>query len=96
MPTPLTPTERRLRAQLAANTRWAQTDRAAASEAARERQLVHFENVVDPNRELHPAERARRADNARRAHMAELSLKSAKARRLRSEADRLDAESQAS
>lgn len=93
---PLSPAERSLRAQLAANTRWASTDRDEASRKASARQLEKFEREVDPDGTLHPAERAKRAENARRAHMSALSLKAAKARRLRAEADRLDAEAVAS
>jgi hypothetical protein len=92
----LTAAERSLRAQSAANTRWAHTDRRQASEDARERQLRRFEKLVDPDGIQSPEERALRAENARKAHMASLALKSAKARRLRREAAALDAEVRAS
>lgn len=78
----LSPSERSLRAQIAANTRWANTDRRQASEDARRKRLTHFENVVDPDGTLAPAERIQRAENAMRAEMQRLALKSAKARRL--------------
>jgi len=42
-----------------------------------------FENLVDPDRKLDPAERDRRADRARRAYMLTLAAKSAEARRKR-------------
>jgi hypothetical protein len=45
--------------------------------------LAKFERQVDPNNDLLPAERAKRAENARKAHYAELALKSARARRRR-------------
>lgn len=77
----LTPAERSLRAQLAANARWSRTDRVQASQDARDRQRRKFENEVDPDRVLPTDERARRADNAAKAHMAALALKSVKARR---------------
>lgn len=44
--------------------------------AARQAFLSRFDDQVDPQRVLAPAERARRADAARRLHMSRLSLKS--------------------
>lgn len=69
----LTPSERVLRARLAAHEKWAQT--------ARQAFLDRFERQVDPDGILDPAERARRAESAKRAHFLRLSLKSARARR---------------
>jgi hypothetical protein len=43
--------------------------------------LDKFEEQVDPNQELAPAERAKRAEHARKAHYKRLALKSAQARR---------------
>jgi hypothetical protein len=43
--------------------------------------LAKFEHEVDPDGLLAPAERAKRAENARKAHMTRLSLLAAKARR---------------
>jgi hypothetical protein len=40
-----------------------------------------FENLVDPERRLDPAEREVRADRARRAYMLTLAARSAEARR---------------
>ncbi len=75
---------RSLRARVAANARWAQTeDRTRATEKAREAALRRFENEVDPDGVLEPAERERRAGYARKAHMLGLALKSSKARRAR-------------
>lgn len=75
----LTPAERTLRARLAAHAGHAQgkTNTAPARAAFRER----FEKEVDPEGELDPNERARRAEHALKAHMTGLALKSAKARR---------------
>jgi hypothetical protein len=42
--------------------------------------MGRFERQVDPDGVLSPVERARRADNAKRAYFAELALKSSKAR----------------
>jgi hypothetical protein len=83
----LTPSERVLRASLAANTSWANTpDRTTRTEPGRQAMLAKFEQQVDPDGTLPPAERAKRAKNLRRAHMQRLALKSAKTRRLRKQA----------
>ena len=76
-----------MRGRLAAHTRWRNEDPAEASEAARQRQLDRFEREVDPDGTLPPADRARRAEHARKAYMLGLALKSAKARRIRREAE---------
>lgn len=90
-PTTELATERRLIARIGAHTRWSaasQSDRLDQTEAARRAWNVeHFENLVDPHRELSPEERARRAANARKAHMAGLALKSARVRRERRRAE---------
>ena len=78
--------EARLRAQIAAHESWARTEnRTARTAPARAAMQAKFEKMVDPNNELLPAERAKRAENARKAYYARLALKSAKARRRRSE-----------
>ncbi len=78
----LTPSQRRLRAQIAAHESWARTeDRSARTAPARQAALDRFERQVDPDGRLDPAERARRAASARKAHFARLALKSAQARR---------------
>jgi hypothetical protein len=74
--------ERTLRARLAAHQSWANTtDRAARTAKARKAQLERFEREVDPDGVLTPAERATRAEHARKAHLLRLSLKSAASRR---------------
>ena len=81
---PLTPAERSLRSQIAAHKSWAHTpDRAARTSNARRAMLDKFEREVDPEGQLAPAERAKRAENARKAYFARLALKSAQARRRR-------------
>ena len=65
----LTPEERSLRARIAANSRWAKTDRAGATEAARRGFYERFEREVDPDGKLDPVERAKRTDNAIKAHI---------------------------
>ena len=80
----LTASERRLRAQIAANTSWANTaDRQARTAPATRAALDRFERQVDPDGTLDPAERAKRAENARKAYFQQLAFKSAKARRAR-------------
>ena len=76
---------RQLAGKIAANTRWStEPDRAAATQAARSAFLSRFEEQVDPDRQLVPEERARRAESARKAYFQRLALASAKARSRRS------------
>ncbi len=78
----LSPAERSLRARLAVHTSWANTpDRRARTAAATAASMARFEEQVDPDGSLPAEERARRAESARKAHMARLALASAKARR---------------
>lgn len=87
MATQMGPGDRHLRAQIAAHTRWAYTpDRTAATASARAAFLARFERLVDPDGVLEPAERHKRAENARRAHFASMSLKAAQARKARAQA----------
>jgi hypothetical protein len=81
----LTPAERSLRAKAAAHTRWKLSDPTEASEKARQRIFDRFEREVPPH-VTDPAERARRAEHALRAHMASLALRSSIARRGRKQA----------
>lgn len=81
-----TPADLSLRGQLGAHTSWARTtDRSARTKAARDAAERKFELEVDPDGVLPPADRARRAEHARKAHFARLALASAKARRTRSD-----------
>lgn len=71
-----------LRARIGGNARWAhEPDRAAATAAARKAFNDRFEREVDPDGVLPPAERARRAANARKAHFSRLALASVRSRR---------------
>jgi hypothetical protein len=82
----LTPTQRSLRGQVAINTRWGRTSQAERTKAAERGQaglLARFEREVDPDGTLPPAERAKRAANLRRAHMARVALASSKARAMK-------------
>jgi len=74
----MTPAARTLRAKLAAHSLHAQgkTNTKPATEAF----MRKFEKEVDPDGTLPPDERRKRAEHARRAHMARLALKSAQAR----------------
>lgn len=77
----MTPAERSLRASIAAHLKWANTDAAEGTKAARAAFLDRFDRAVDPDGTLDPAERARRAAHLRSAHFKALALKSAQARR---------------
>ena len=81
MPSSLTPTQRSLRASIAANTRWSREDPAANAARGQAGLLARFGREA---READPAasdaEISRRAEAARRAHMAGLALASSKAR----------------
>ena len=81
-PDPLSAAERRLRAQAAVHTSWANTvDRTARTAPATAASMARFETLVDPDGALPPEERARRAEHLRKAHMAKLALASARARK---------------
>ncbi len=80
--------DRSLIARLAAHESWARTtDPGARTEPARRALLDRFEREVDPEGTLPPEERARRAAHARKAYFTRLALRSAQARRRRSETD---------
>jgi membrane-bound lytic murein transglycosylase B len=82
--TGLTPSESSLRGKIAANESWARTvDRSARTANARKAMLDKFEQQVDPDGKLTPAERAKRAEHKRRAHFQRMALKSAQVRRRR-------------
>lgn len=85
---PLTPEQRVLRGQIAAQESWAKTeDRSARTAPARKAMLDKFEKQVDPEGRLSLPERAKRAEHARIAHFKRLSLKSAQARSSRADGD---------
>ena len=78
----MTPGERRLRAQLAAHSRWSRTpDRSAATAPARAAFRDRFERQVDPDGILAPAVRAQLAESARTAFYRKMAYASARARR---------------
>ncbi len=77
-----TPENRALRARLGAHALHAKvTDPSAHTAPARQAFLERFEHEVDPDGTLPPADRARRAEHARKAYFTRLALASAKARR---------------
>jgi hypothetical protein len=79
---PITESDRSLIGRIGAHKSWANTqDRSARTEPARRAMFEKFELEVDPNHELTPAERAKRAECARKEYYARLALKSAQARR---------------
>jgi hypothetical protein len=76
-----TPEDRSLRARAAAFAKHAQHDPRPTVKKANAAFVASFEAKVDPNGELDPQERARRAQMAFRSHMASLAYRSARARR---------------
>jgi len=74
---------RRLHARAAAYAMHAKHDSRETSRPGREAFLARFEREVDPDGELEPEERARRALAARRAYFTRLAARSAAARRAR-------------
>jgi hypothetical protein len=79
----LTPTQRSQRARIAALTRWSREDPAATAARGQAGLLRKFDDQVDPDRTLPEAERIRRAEAARRAHMQRLAFRSSKVRAAR-------------
>lgn len=78
------PKVRTVSAKIAADTRWAfEPDRTAATAPAREGFRRKFERLVDPDGTLDPAERAKRAENLRRAYYQTMALKRENARKAR-------------
>ena len=75
----MTPEQRRLRAQIAANTRWSRPmAREDQAEAARSAFYARLERQVDPQGRLPPDERERRVRAAARAFSARLNSAKAK------------------
>lgn len=77
----MTPSERTLRARLAAYSLHSKVDSRRHTQAARDGFIRRFEDEVDPERILSEQERQKRAERALKAHMTRLALKSARARR---------------
>lgn len=77
----MTPEQRIMRARLGAHTLHAQgKTNTAAARAASPQSIGYWAKQVDPGGELSEAERTRRAEHARRAHMQRLALASSRAR----------------
>lgn len=75
-----TAAQRSLIGRIAAHSMHAKHDPRDTTAAGRAAFMRRFEDEVDPDRVLSDAERARRAESARKAYMAKLALKSAQAR----------------
>lgn len=75
-----TAAQRSLIGRIAAHSMHAKHDPRETTAAGRAAFMRRFEDEVDPDRVLSDAERARRAESARKAYMAKLALKSAQAR----------------
>ena len=80
MPLSLTAEQRTLRARNAALTRWSKEHPSEQGRVGQAGLLAKFEAEVDPDGVLPAAERLRRAEALRRAHMTLLALKSSRAR----------------
>lgn len=81
-----TAADRVMRARIAAHSRLAnasEDDRRDMTAAARKAFADRWEQQVDPDGELTPDERARRAEHAKAVHFHRMALKSAQARRRR-------------
>jgi len=79
--TPLTPAQRRERARIAANTRWAkEPNRLAATAPGLRAMHEAFERQVDPEGLLAPDVRAKLVKNARTAQLAQARLKASRKR----------------
>ena len=81
MPSSLTPSERILRARLAAHALHAKHDSRELTRPGRDKFEQRFVDEVDPDRLLPEAERQRRAEHARKAYFTRLAMKSAQARK---------------
>ena len=81
LPETLSPSERSLRARLAAHTLHSTRDPREHTAPARKAFLDRFLVEVDPEGVLTPEERRRRAQSALKAHMTRLALQSARARK---------------
>ena len=72
--------QRSQRARIAALTRWSKENPAATAARGQAGLAARFEREVDPDGLLPLPERVRRADAARKAHMARLAARSATVR----------------
>jgi hypothetical protein len=82
LPVPdVSPAEQSLRGRLAAHILHARRDSRQTTADGRAAFLARFEYEVDPDLRLHPTERRRRAEHARRAYFIRLSLAAVAARR---------------
>ncbi len=79
----LSPEERAMRGRIGAYVTHSRHDPKETTAKARETFLSQFEHQVDPEGVLPEAERIRRAEAARKAHMTRLAYLSAKARKLK-------------
>lgn len=77
----LSPEQRSLRARIAAHTMHGKNDSRQTSANGRQAFLERFEREADPDGTLPPEERARRAEQLRKAYFTALAFKSAQARR---------------
>ncbi len=80
------PERRRQIAALGADASWANTpDWTARTSAARAARFKQYEAQVDPDNQLDPVTRAKRAEKAMKVHMRQMSRKGVEARRRNAE-----------
>jgi hypothetical protein len=77
----MTPEQRRLRGRMAAAIGHSRHDPRVTTAKARQAFMARFEHEVDPDGRLPERERARRAEQARKAYFYRLALASSRARR---------------
>jgi hypothetical protein len=78
--TPLSPAQRTLRAQIAANTRWGkEPDRLAATATGRRAAFEQLIKLADPDGTLPEPQRLTLAKNLERAHLQRISLRASRA-----------------
>jgi hypothetical protein len=71
----MTPAEKSLASRIGAHTSWANTpNRNARMAPARAGFMAKFERQVDPDGVMDPADRAKAAESAMKAHMSQLRL----------------------
>jgi hypothetical protein len=77
----MSPSERAMRARIAAFALHARRDPRETTRAGREAFISRFDHEVDPDGALPEAERRRRAEAAKKAYFTALALRSARSRR---------------
>lgn len=81
------PTRKAVQQQMAAHIKWSRVDdptaHTAPARANSPAGLAYHERLIDPDGQLDPIARRRRAEHARKAYFLRLAMRSAQARRAR-------------